>query len=137
MRDYFYPGLDTLASQVRACIDEHGFTRPAVSNMSEKLMLTTDELSEAHEEIRSGMPHGLIYFLDKDSGKKYPLSPDMLQEFRNNPARYKPEGFAIEVVDAIIRELDILEGIEISVALALSLKMRYNETRPPLHGRKF
>jgi len=137
MRDYFYPGLDTLASQIRDCIDRHGFTRPQPDNMSEKLMLTSDELSEAHEEVRSGMQFGPVYFRDVLTDGVVPMSVEALQSFRESPNRYKPEGFGIEVVDAIIRCLDILEGMELSVALLMSLKMRFNETRPEKHGRKF
>jgi len=97
----------------------HGFYEGVFSTTPEavtaKLMLAVGELSEAVEEVRSGHPYHKVYFTD--DGKK-------------------PEGFAIELADAIIRILDEAEHLGIDMEQAILLKHNYNLTRPYKHGGK-
>lgn len=81
--------------------------------VNEKLVLIHSELSEALEEVRSGVPLQATRFNEKG----------------------KPEGFAIELADAIIRIADLAGGVGINLEHAVEQKMRYNESRPFKHGR--
>ena len=78
-----------------------------------KLMLVVSELSEALEEWRDGKLEA--YWSGDD---------------------YKPEGFGIELADAIIRICDLAEAGGISLERMIALKMEYNKTRPFRHGNK-
>lgn len=50
--------------------------------------------------------------------------------------KYKPDGFAIEVVDNIIRSLDLLEALGFDTEALMKMKHTYNTTRPHRHGNK-
>lgn len=50
--------------------------------------------------------------------------------------RYKPEGFGIEVIDGIIRSLDLLEALGYNTEALIAMKHTYNKTRPHRHGNK-
>lgn len=95
----------------------HGFHEGVFQTTPEavtaKLMLVVGELSEAVEEIRNGHPYDKVYF----SGEK-------------------PEGFGIELADAIIRLLDTAEMVGVDLQDAVTLKHNYNLTRPHKHGGK-
>lgn len=110
---YFFGEINRLASLIRYCIYEHGFSKPEPANVPEKLMLTVSELSEALEFARSDRWE-LFYH---ESGK--------------------PDGFGIELADAIIRILDMCAAMDIDIAALLAIKMAYNESRPHKHGRLF
>lgn len=49
----------------------------------------------------------------------------------------KPEGFPIELADAVIRILDTAETLKIDLAGAIFTKMEFNKTREHLHGKQF
>lgn len=67
---------------------------------------------------------------------------EALDEFRNNRmATYtgengKPEGFAIELADTVIRIMDLCGALNIDLEEAVALKHEYNKTRPYRHGNK-
>ena len=88
---------------------EHGWwvqERP----IGEVLMLAVTELAEAMEAYRDG-----------------------------NPSSEKIDGYTKveeELVDTIIRILDLAGGMEFDIEGALRAKMAYNETRPYRHGNK-
>lgn len=48
----------------------------------------------------------------------------------------KPQGEAIELADAVIRIADYFGSRGWSLQDAISMKMKYNETRPHRHGGK-
>lgn len=112
---YRAPEMNELSQQIRENCRIHGFSKPGSSNISEKLMLVSDELSEAHEFARDGN----------------------FEDFSSGPDGSKPDGFPIEIADAIIRLLDIAAGFDIDIAEMIRWKMRYNESRPVRHGRNF
>ena len=61
--------------------------------------------------------------------------------FRNNtPGTYtshgKPEGFAIELADAVIRIADMCEYLGVDLQAATETKHAYNQTRGYRHGGK-
>lgn len=82
-------------------------------NVGEAIALMHSELSEALEEYRKGVPLGAYDYVDG-----------------------KPEGFVVELADAIIRIADLCGRHNLSLELALLEKMEYNRTRPYRHGGK-
>lgn len=86
-------------------------------NIGEALALVHSEISEALEEVRSGRGVDEVY-----SNADNPL---------------KPEGFPVELADAIIRILDLCGGYDIDIDGIVKMKLAYNNTRPALHGRQF
>jgi NTP pyrophosphatase (non-canonical NTP hydrolase) len=114
--------MRTLREMQKAVYDNnvaHGWHEGAFTTTPEsvitKLMLAVGELSEAVEEIRNGHPYDKVYFAE--DGKK-------------------PEGFGIEMADAVIRLLDVAEMLGIDMQDAIILKHNYNVTRPYKHGGK-
>jgi hypothetical protein len=108
-----YSSLNTLGDHALEIALSKGFSS-GVDNVSEKLMLTVAELAEALEELRDGRDTNEIYFKGE-----------------------KPEGFPVEMADAIIRILQLTAAFGIDMDAAVRMKMEYNMTRPPKHGRKF
>ena len=124
--------------------------------ITEKLALIHEEISEALGEIRDGHAPSHVYYSNKATLTVEPHFLDPLTEvkhrtwaeqqwepvddaFPNGPYKpvLKPEGFGIELADAMIRIADLtyLTGIDLE-ALLLE-KAEYNTTRPFKHGRKF
>lgn len=93
------------------------YTGPASVNIDQRLLMVVGELVEAQNELRDGHAPGDIYYNE------------------TNPA--KPEGFGIELADAIIRLAGTAEALNIDLQHCITLKHAYNGTRPRLHGKKF
>lgn len=49
----------------------------------------------------------------------------------------KPEGIASELADIVIRVADLSGGLGVNLEGAIEEKMRFNNTRPRLHGKRF
>lgn len=80
----------------------------------EKLALIHSEISEALEEYRDGqLDH--TYYRESDG---------------------KPEGFAVELADAIIRIFDLAEWLGFDMDEYVRLKHDFNKSRPFRHGGK-
>ena len=47
----------------------------------------------------------------------------------------KPEGFASELADIVIRVLDTAQTLEIDLGFELDAKIQYNNSRPFMHGK--
>lgn len=95
---------------------EKGFyENKGAENLGERMFLILGELFEAYEEYRNGNSLEEIYTKDG-----------------------KPEGFPVEVADALIRLGDLLYKYElVDVVLeAVALKHEYNKTRSHRHGGK-
>jgi NTP pyrophosphatase (non-canonical NTP hydrolase) len=95
--------------------------------IDQKLMLIVGELSEAHEEIRKGYPPAYAYY--EHNGVQIPLTQSLPTD--------KPEGFGIELADAVIRIMDLCEALGIDLEGAMLAKHAYNLTRPYKHGKRF
>ena len=91
--------------------DENG--HPRVKSLVECIALIMSECGEAIEAYREG---GL--------GNAYVVTDG------------KPDGWAIELIDVIIRVLDTLGAYDINAAQLMDAKMKYNATRPHRHGGK-
>lgn len=83
-----------------------------VAKIPEAIALIHSELSEALEEYRRGT-----------------LAP-------YTAAGGKPEGFEIELADAVIRIMDLCGALGINLESAIETKHEYNKTRPYRHGNK-
>lgn len=105
--------LNELATYIRSINSDKGFT-VTKENIDQKLLLVVSEICEAQEELRDGHLFNEIYFLGT-----------------------KPNGFPVEIADAIIRLLDICKAFEINIKDVIEQKLGYNLSRPRLHGRKF
>lgn len=93
-------------------VDQH----PAI-----RLMLVVSELAEAVEELRKGFKVDKIY-----------------NEYKDGKIDPKPEGFPIEVADAVIRLADLAECSGFDLEDAIRTKLEFNKTRPFMHGgRRF
>jgi hypothetical protein len=79
-----------------------------------KLALVHSELSEAVEEARE----------------------DRWTEWHSSSKPDKPEGFVIELADAVIRLFHIAGLLGLDLEAAVRDKTAYNETRPHRHGGK-
>lgn len=85
-----------------------------------KLLLIVTELAEAFEELRTGHLTNEIYF----------------SESKETPDLMKPEGFPIELADAVIRIFDLAQFLNIDLETYIDMKMEYNSARPHRHGGK-
>lgn len=110
----FVDQLNDLAASIRFTSASKGFEAPSTENIHKKLLLAVSEICEAQEELRDGHDVAEVYY----NGEK-------------------PEGFPVEIADAIIRLLDICGSLNIDIASVIDKKIRYNMTRPEKHGRKF
>lgn len=87
----------------------------ASDNLGEKIALIHSEISEAMEIYRD---------------------PNHTLTERWYSPTGKPEGFDIELADAVIRILDLAEYVGVDVDAAVREKHDFNLTRPYLHGKK-
>jgi NTP pyrophosphatase (non-canonical NTP hydrolase) len=100
-------------------------------NAAEKLCLMHSEISEAMEADRKGK-----YFNKEDWETEIRLNGDdemFLSWFRNNVKNTMPD----ELADVVIRVMDFCESQEIDLEWHIRSKMRYNATRPHMHGKKY
>ncbi|QWY81360.1 MazG-like nucleotide pyrophosphohydrolase [Arthrobacter phage Rizwana] len=115
--------------------------------IAEKLALVHEEISEALGEIRSGGDPLETYFSLTEKtraadgrviGETTTLHPGQGYDGDGKPL-LKPEGFLVELADAVIRIHDLvyLLGADKEYIEADRLKREYNSTRPYKHGRKF
>lgn len=104
--------ITELVNESHKNAEYHGFWNPP-PEIGTSLALIHSEISEALEEKRQGNPD----IWHADSGK--------------------PEGFAIELADAMIRIADLCGFLKIDLESAIIEKMDYNENRPYKHGKQF
>jgi len=103
--------LNDLSKRIREIAVAHGFW-DTERNFGEMIALAHSELSEALEEHRAVDPCASYI---KDG---------------------KPEGYAIELIDCIIRCLDTI-GPDVDIDMLMEQKMKYNENRPYKHGKNY
>lgn len=107
--------------------------------ISSKLMLSVGEHGEALEEIRGGTASE-VYFSATAGDRAFAGTHEEAQRFLDLAGDIesvpKPEGFGVEVADAIIRLFDLAEWLGIDIVSLIRMKMKYNAQRPYLHGGK-
>ncbi len=105
---------------------EKGFNNPNY-NIGELLMLITSELGEALESHRKGKFSNWESF-DSDISKI-----EDSKAFEN----HIKDTFEDEIADAVIRLFDLSARLNIDLEKQINAKVRYNKTRPYLHGKKY
>lgn len=85
-------------------------------NVPEKLALIHAEVSEALEDYRMSTTDDEL------------VHPRWTGD--------KPDGFAVELADIVIRVFDLAEMLGIDIENIMQLKMAYNDTRSYRHGDK-
>lgn len=85
------------------------------ASIGTKIALIHTEISEALEEFRK---------------------PDVELDEIYYSEGGKPEGFGVELADAVIRILDLAEKTGNDMSDLIKLKMKFNKTRPTRHGGK-
>jgi hypothetical protein len=131
--DYVF-GLNQLAARIAFTNREKGFGDPSLENIHTKLLLAVSEICEAQEHLRDGKLPDLVYWHRGDGGSAT-VGPS--SSTAGVIPGDKPDGFPIEIADAIIRLLHICNALHIDIAAAIALKVKYNRTRPEKHGRQF
>lgn len=117
--------LNELAKSIRQNAVDHGFWEED-RNFGEMLALIHSEVSEALESYRKGEPS--LFLVHSDDCQ--------IDEFGWCTCTPKPEGWTSEIIDVLIRSLDLLHE-QVNIDHVTSLKMKYNTTRPYKHGKKF
>ena len=110
---------------------DEGDVRALRNYYSEKLLLIVSEVTEAHDEIRSGREVEETYYPTAIHDEDDPTVVDT----RFGP--YKPEGVPSELADVVIRCFDFADEAGIDLAAMIAEKTLFNATRPFRHGKKF
>jgi len=121
--------ITELAREAHETNKSKGFVDDDI-NIDQKLLLAIGELVEAQNELRNGHAPTEIYYPLVDAGR----APN--EAGHNYVPGSKPEGFPIEIADAMIRLAHLAEHLGIDLEGAIKLKMEYNKTRPFKHGGK-
>ena len=151
--------LNKRAEQIHQNAADHGFWDKIC--FAEEIALIHAELSEALEEDREGRPdvwHSIggqqVYRATDGSGADWTSDPDgssgaygllydptplddCTQIDTWTGVKAKPEGVAVELVDALIRILDQLGYMRVDIDGLVAEKMAYNADRPSKHGKKY
>ena len=136
--------IRTLVAEALQNATKHGFWDTPLE-FGTSIALIHSELSEALEEVRKGRP--AIYYpcnaggiCCEDDGSAHcgsrvynSESPEIFCKAKSK----KPEGYAIELADAVICIANLCGYMGIDLEEAIKIKMEYNVTRPYLHGKKF
>lgn len=129
--------LNFLKTEALRIATEHGFTE---ASPAEDIALMHSELSEALEDIRAGKPLDVMFYTRKietslPSGDK--VNVEVVESDFSGPSPdLKPCGVPSELADVLIRLLHFCGKHKIDIAEAVSVKMKYNDTRPYRNGGK-
>lgn len=110
--------------------------------ITEKLDLIHSEISEALEELRKGHDPLKTYYSKTrkyDGGERVDYLDEQQYELVHGVERplLKPEGFMVELADAVIRIGDLAFLLGADLQAAVNEKHDYNRTRPYKHGKQF
>lgn len=124
--------IHELVQEAHANAARHGFwdDPPEVGT---SIALIHSELSEALEEFRTGNR----VVADEPTPGRYYSGVNGRVSYSKTALCPKPEGYEIELADAVIRIADLCGYIGIDLEDAIREKMIYNATRPYKHGKQF
>ena len=113
---------------------EHGFWDDP-PELGTFIAMIHSELSEALEELRRDDRS----VISEDGKSTPPVYYSGNGYFSAEPTSHcqKPEGFAVELADAVILVASLFGHLGYDLEAVIREKMRYNTTRPKMHGRKF
>lgn len=113
-------------------------------NIGELLMLVTSELGEAMEAHRKGrfaevkkFDEALIKSKITNEDPRYSGNISSEIAYANHFKTWIKDTFEDEIADAVIRLLDLSAGLGIDLEKHINMKVRYNESRPKLHGKLY
>ena len=115
--------MNELAKKIHENAVKHGFYDEK-REIGTLLMLCVSELSEALEADRKMRYSRTIGIISKGN-------------FKEDFETYVKDTFEDEIADAIIRILDLCAYMNIDIEEHIRLKMKYNEMREKLHGKKY
>jgi NTP pyrophosphatase (non-canonical NTP hydrolase) len=121
--------LNKLSKQVHENAKKKGFLHEEKPNIGEKLALVHSEVSEALEAAREGKIWDDVVRYER-ALKNGVDATEAYKEF------IKPT-MQTELADVIIRVLDICGYYALDIEKSIKMKMEYNSTRPPKHGKAF
>jgi len=120
--------INETAKNIHSMNVEKGFWENP-RNKGELLMLVVSELAEA---------------LEADRKNRYSLNnPKDLaalaneKDFNDAFSKHVKDTFEDEIADAVIRLFDMSAGLGIDLESHIEAKLRYNATRPKMHGKKY
>lgn len=122
--------MKSLAKYCKECHEiakSKGFWNSDNRNFGELLMLIVSELGECLEAHRKGR----WAFLDL---YKRELKAN---EFESAFKLQIKDSVQDELADTFIRLFDLCEALDIDIERFIDLKMKYNQTREKLHGKKY
>ena len=129
--------LNEWAREIHDNAVAHGFWEPKME-FNTALMLIVGEIAEAMEEHRAGRP--MEY-------RKCLITGDVCEKPHNKYSACegcgcermprKPEGIAVEMIDALIRILDWCGSEGLDVERLVREKHEYNKSRPYKHGKRY
>ena len=122
--------------------EEAEYKRQLQLAITEKLDLIHSEISEALEELRKGHDPLKTYYSQTSKtglGEAHLYFDEQVFEKVHgvDTPTLKPEGFLVELADAVIRIGDLVFLLGGDLQAAVNEKHDYNRTRPYKHGKKF
>lgn len=133
--------LNELSTKIHNVNKEKGFY-DELREIGTFLMLVVSELSKALEADRKNNSNKLEIFLDdlkyaKLSIEDFSLQNDNCNWIKNKFETTIKDSFEDEIADAMIRLLDLCGYLNIDIEKHISLKLKYNETRPYKHDKRY
>lgn len=126
--------LNEWANEIHQNAVNHGFWEPK-PDFNTSLMLIVGELAEAMEEHRAGRP--MEYKKCIATGDVCIKMPVLCDGCMAHRMPRKPEGIAVEMIDALIRILDWCGAEGLDVERLVQEKHKYNKSRPYKHGKRY
>lgn len=127
-------GLNQAANQIFQNNKAKGFWDNE-RNVGELLMLVTSELGEAmeaHRKNKFAKPIQIDNLIE--GGYTWEDSPIAFASHFQDEIK---DTFEDEIADSVIRLLDLSAGLGIDLEKHILQKVKFNETRPKLHGKAY
>lgn len=103
-------------------------------NVGELLMLVTSELGEAMEAHRKNR-FAQLKRLEFELGQNATMTKE--QHWNEKFGFHVKDTFEDEIADAVIRLMDLSAGLGIDLEKHISAKVKFNTSRPKLHGKAY